>query len=375
MRFVIEASRMRSPAGILAAALITFAASCSSAPMGSGNASPITSLRATPQPSGPPMASSSSPSPNVALSSVPTPTAREPWIVFQWGVNDVNALFLVRLDGSDTHRLSGTEIGSGAPSHPDWSPDGKSIAYLWHTGRDPDNIEIRAVSVDDGTVNTVVPCAVASCMQVTGPAYSHDGNWIAFGEADHTPGGDQLSIVVLNLTDGTRRVVARNEVGVSPLKEFGRPRWSPDDKQLVFFIASWAQPDAETPESTSVAIVSAAGSDVDEPRIVAGLPEFASYPDWSPLEGRLVFDTYDEAWFHGAPSAIYSANSNGTGLQRLTPNDVAAVHPTYSADGSEILYTTFGEDGWPRLSRMAVNGSERTVLDTKGMHPRLQPLP
>jgi Tol biopolymer transport system component len=210
-------------------------------------------------------------------------------------------------------------------------------------------------------------------MQVTGPAYSHDGNWIAFGEADHTPGGDQLSIVVLNLTDGTRRVVARNVVGGSPFKEFGRPRWSSDDKQIGFFIASWADPEAETPESTSLAIVSVDGSDVDDPRIIASLPDFASYPDWSPLEDTLLFDTYDEAWFHGKPSAIYSSKPDGTDLVRLTPIGVVAVHPTYSPDGRQILYTTFGDDGWPRLSLMNADGSGPVVLDVKGMHPRLQP--
>jgi len=215
-------------------------------------------------------------------------------------------------------------------------------------------------------------------MQVTGAAYSHDGNRIAFGEADHTPAGDQLAIVVLNLADGTRRVVARDVVGAAVFQEFGRPRWSADDGSLAFFVADWDPPTADTPRRTYIALVSVDGSDVDSPRSVVGLPAFASYPDLNPLEDRLIFDTRDEAWFHDGSSNIYSVRPDGSELTLLTdflrPGE-RAVHPTFSADGSQILYTTFGLDGWPHLSVMNSDGSAPTVLDVAGMHPRLQPAP
>src|SRR5690606_13835349 len=58
-------------------------------------------------------------------------------------------------------------------------------------------------------------------------------------------------------------------------------------------------------------------------------------PSWSPDGQRLVFTGYD-----GGLSDLFVINADGTGLQRLTNDKYADMHPVWSPDGRTLAWAT-----------------------------------
>ncbi len=102
----------------------------------------------------------------------------EPWIAYQWVQADGDGIYLVRPDGTDPHAL--LPDAKYNAFHPDWSPNGKQIAFDAETGG---GNEIWVVNADGTNAAVIVPrrteCAI-SCGDVALPAWSPDGSKIAF---------------------------------------------------------------------------------------------------------------------------------------------------------------------------------------------------
>ncbi len=77
--------------------------------------------------------------------------------------------------------------------------------------------------------------------------------------------------------------------------------------------------------------VSASGAGFNPMRLTND-SEAENYPSWSPDGTRLVY----QRAFNG--SAIYVINADGTGEQRLSPTPGFDVTPSWSADGTKIIY-------------------------------------
>ncbi|MBU1181641.1 MAG: carboxypeptidase regulatory-like domain-containing protein [Proteobacteria bacterium] len=64
--------------------------------------------------------------------------------------------------------------------------------------------------------------------------------------------------------------------------------------------------------------------------------QYCSYPDWSPVEDKIVFQGYDASW----QQDIWVMNSDGTGKTNLTNLSSGYPYkPQYSPDGTKITYT------------------------------------
>jgi Tol biopolymer transport system component len=60
-------------------------------------------------------------------------------------------------------------------------------------------------------------------------------------------------------------------------------------------------------------------------------------PIWSPDGRRIAFELWD-----GNDGELYMVSANGSGLTRLTRNDVDDYGPIWSPDGGRIAYTHIG---------------------------------
>jgi Tol biopolymer transport system component len=165
---------------------VTLVAACSSAssagsaaPSPTAAPSPATLPGPTPWPTG---ASTRPTSPDP----IGSPTAvrpGEPWIVYAWFAADGHVRYLVRPDGTDSHRIL-EDIPAGL-AHPDWSPDGKKLAFERAMGGDV--VEVWTADADGTHAEKAIGCLQAPCLQIGHPAWSPDGSELAYVRIDTTP--------------------------------------------------------------------------------------------------------------------------------------------------------------------------------------------
>jgi Tol biopolymer transport system component len=309
----------------------------------------------------------------------------EPWIVYQ-GFTEGGGygLYLVRPDGSEDHL-----IPTGLPDStykPDWSPDGRLIAFEYGQN----DGEIWTMRPDGTDAKPLVTCVDMPCQWVDLPAWSPDGTELAYVRSD--PGtvtgseGGLVYVEVLDLRTGESRVVAKPAAGGAEYIENGSPRWSPDGTQIAIVVSHYVYPPADPLLGSSVAVVSADGSEAAAPRVLTDPALFGAYPDWSPDGQRIVFNIYDLVSFQDTTKAanLYTVRPDGTGLTQVThfgENDTRATQPSWTPDGTRIIFTHISRDpdnpwGDRHIGLIDPDGSDLTVLDGQNATtPRLRPAP
>jgi Tol biopolymer transport system component len=135
-------------------------------------------------------------------------------------------------------------FGSWNDRSPAWSPDGKTIAYVSDQNR---VWQVFTMNPDGASNRAITP----SSYNATSPSWSPDSSSIAF--LSHA--GSQENVRVAFLVNSTVRTIAA--AGTSAVQR--NPEWSPDGRNLLFFVASSATTlvsyDFATMVSTPVATV------------------------------------------------------------------------------------------------------------------------
>jgi len=270
------------------------------------------------------------PSPSAPTSIPPVLTSG---LVFQWGVDDVDAVWTAAQGSSESAPIGITPAGPAL--HPDASPDGSRIAAAVD---DASGIRtLWVVPVGGGDATLLVDCAPPECASLDFPSWSHDGSSIVYTHYDGPPVDGppaSSSIRVLDLASGESRVVAQSSGGAV----FDNARWSADDSTLVMQIDDFSGGGYEL----SVATLPAAGG---EPTILTDGTMFGGYPDFSPIDPTLiVFCTYDLGPFSETDNAsdLYTIRTDGTDLTQMTDlgdGGPRATQPTFAADGTSVLVT------------------------------------
>ncbi len=336
---------------------------------------------------------SNAPSPSVETSAsvVPGPVVKdgEPWILYGWLTDPPgDGLYLVRPDGTDRHRIL-TDLPPRL-AHSDWSPDGQQLAFDFGVG--PGDLgEIWTADADGTNPKKAIGCLQDPCLQIAYPAWSPDGTELAYVRIDHSDATgsteDRLWIEVLNRATGERRVVARTPPVGAEYVEYLAPRWSPDGTQIVFSVIYTALPLSDGQPSTGsvIAVAKADGSEVDVPRTLTDRNLFGAHPDWSPDGQLIVFNQYHLGYHQTSTEAanLYTIHPDGTGLTQIThlgANDTRATGPTWTPDGTRIIFTQITRDpsadayGLRFVAFIDPDGSNLVVLDSVlGVGPRLRP--
>jgi Tol biopolymer transport system component len=143
------------------------------------------------------------------------------------------------------------------------------------------------------------------------PAWSRDGEWIAFTSSRWTAGPGRGSLWIMR-GDGSEK----RQLTVNPGNGFDlSPSWSPDGQRIAF-------------QRGGISIVAVATGAVTN----LGLPGMSLQPSWSPDGRHIAF-----AWQPLEPGAgdlqLYTVRADGTGMRLRTTNPAwgGGVSPTWIA--------------------------------------------
>jgi Tol biopolymer transport system component len=264
-------------------------------------------------------------------------------IAFSAETDDGIQLFTVRRNGNHLQQIT---QGPGEASTPDWSPDGRWLAY----SRNECTIAlIRA----NGTHRHIIPSQTPDGCE-TDPAFTPDGQHLVFSRYDAI--ADEETVWIMN-RDGTgRRLLGAGPGGAATAEV------SPDGQTVTFL--------SFTPDDlTALFAVNIDGGDAWQ--VTPTLWGITFKHDWAPDGSRLVMS--DNAGNPDRPANILTIRPDGTGLRYLTHlrrPDRLALAGGYSPNGKWITYRLeHGDQSALMIVRPNGHG-EQTVLPFSSLRPR-----
>ena len=257
-------------------------------------------------------------------------------------------LYVMNADGTKQTQLA--EYVREA--NPAWSPDGQKIAFSRGVSLS-EPIGLYVINADGTNEADLIPDSFSGNSedqtQLGSPAWSPDGNKIAFASRTQTDTGasassaaasaplEELSGIYLIKVDSTGLCKLTSVSEDNFLQGVG-PVWSPDGNKLAFY------------DFGAINVINADGSGRKELTGSNAPPQHA----WSPDGQRIAFID--------ASSELSVINADGRGLRRLTdtPGQLPVALPTWSPDSEKIAYSCPFEDTLhPRTDLCVINADGR----------------
>jgi Tol biopolymer transport system component len=245
-------------------------------------------------------------------------------------------LLVMNADGSDPRVIASGPFDNLSLSEQPWSPDSTSVAVDIPelNYQSPPRSDIYVASIAGGPPRRVTFDSTPK----DPPVWSPDGSKLAYAVFLSS----RREIFVVDAAGGPPSQITPTGFEFVYNRD---PSWSPDGQSLAFARGVETQP-------SRIFIVSRDGGGF---RQVTSIP--GEWPAWSPEGDRIAFTTRVNSSRVGGvwDRDIYAVDSDGSDLTRLTESSerhVRDVVPSWSPDGSRLLFTS--ENRQPASSEQAV---------------------
>ena len=310
-------------------ALTLLAACGKSAPTVTLTLPPVATLVPSTAISAPPTDTPTSPrTPTVVPTSTPPPSPQTDsdggQIVFYSERDGDPEIYVIEADGSGLRQLTDNNASDMAPA---WSPNGTHIVFV--SDRDG-NKEIYVMGHDGSEPQRLTNDSAYE----SHPAWSHDGARIAF--VSERDGNEEIYVMsfadALQSTDGSEPQRLTND----PAEDM-RPAWSPDGEYLLF--------NSERDGNWEIYVIDVAavlqGSGDSAPRRLTDSPGWELFPVWSPDGMQIAYRCGPPATPRGdicVVNAQEALQGDFAGEQRLTSHSMNDENPSWSPDGTQIVF-------------------------------------
>lgn len=301
-------------------------------------------------------------------------------------VQHVTEIYLVRANGTGLRRVTRAQQVAGSPS---WSADGKHL--LFYEAELGELAKINSVTRLRGTTQIAVIDITTNERRVmtTGPGEKWSPRFVAGDRIGYASGGPEGGLEFIAGTAGVRG-------------EVGAPSWSPDRRRMVFHrdleqewppVQRWHSNDPQfrlvrtgifptyAPSgdrllsnnergaklSNFILAMNANGS--QRSVFFDGGDRSPLGPVWSPRGDRVAFALghFFQQQLGPAIADIAVVNPDGSGLKILTDGSANVGFPSWSPDGTQIVYRASGKDRQGLFVITVATGTVR-ALTTDSSH-------
>jgi Tol biopolymer transport system component len=293
-------------------------------------------------------------------------------------VDEPFAIVLIELTTGHKIQFSNPTPGTVGDSNPQFSPDGKTIAFIRAVSSGVDDVWVkrigeasaRRVTADKRFIISLAwapdgehllfssnrggnhalwrvsaaggePERVASVADnASDPVFSRDGKLMAFSQF----------YMDTNIWRMDLRTVARTRA-ITSTQYDASPQFSPDGRQVAFR--------SSRSGTGEIWIADADGSNARQMTNMGN--SLTGSPSWSPDGKTIAFDSRPE----GQPE-IFTMKVDGTGLRRITNEPLEDVVPRWSRDGKWIYFGSNRTGSWQLWKAPAEGGSAVQMTQSGG---------
>jgi TolB protein len=240
-------------------------------------------------------------------------------------------IYVADFDGFNPRRLTSD---NSIDLNPEWSQDGKSLAYVSYKKGNPSQRENPNLYLMNLLTKSVQVLSQRPGLNIT-PAW-------------HPQGGKLAATLSVSGNSELYLIDTRGQILEQLTKSFAiavSPSWSPDGRKLAYV--------SNRTDKPQIYILDLA-SNTSTRLTFEG--EYNTSPAWSPRGDRIVYCGFHEGRFN-----IFLISPNGNDLRQLTGGSGNNENPCWSPDGRMILFQS-DRQGGTTLWVMLANGSDQRPL-------------